>query len=116
LEAIDLETRDFFIDTEMVAKVRKWNFRMLQKGVKHYPRRAGESSVRASHIPSTLLVVALMWLRIYLPALAGRRERIEPVCPRRLPGQDIVRQTAPSSVGGQDQELRVEPREAYGGG
>jgi glycosyltransferase involved in cell wall biosynthesis len=116
LEAIDLETRDFFIDTEMVAKVRKWNFRMLQKGVKHYPRRAGESSVRASHIPSTLLVVALMWLRIYLPALVGRRERIEPVCPRRLPGQDIVRQQAPSSVGGQDQELRVEPREAYGGG
>jgi hypothetical protein len=107
LEAIDLETRDFFIDTEIVAKARKWNFRILQKGVKHFPRRAGESSVRASHIPSTLRTVARMWLRIYLPALVGRRERIEPVCPRRLAGEDLVPQ--------QDQEPPVEPREAHGG-
>jgi dolichol-phosphate mannosyltransferase len=112
LEAIDLETRDFFIDTEMVAKVRKWNFRILQKGVKHYPRRAGESSVRASHIPSTLLVVALMWLRIYLPALVGRREQVEPVCPRRVAGQNIVRQSTPRSNAAHDP---VEPREAHGG-
>src|SRR5256885_13291883 len=60
----------------------------LFRSVKHYPRRAGESSVRASHIPRTLLVVAQMWLRMYLPVLVGRRERIEPVCPRRLAGQD----------------------------
>jgi dolichol-phosphate mannosyltransferase len=112
LEAIDLETRDFFIDTEMVAKVRKWNFRILQKGVKHYPRRAGESSVRASHIPSTLLVVALMWLRIYLPALVGRREQVEPVCPRRVAGQNILRQQTPRSNAAHDP---VEPREAHGG-
>ena len=112
LEAIDLETRDFFIDTEMIAKVRKWNFRILQKGVKHYPRRAGESSVRASHIPSTLLVVALMWLRIYLPALVGRREQVEPVCPRRVAGQNIVRQPTPRSKAAHDP---VEPREAHGG-
>jgi len=115
LEAIDLETHDFFIDTEMVAKVRKWNFRILQKGVKHYPRRAGESSVRASHIPRTLLVVAQMWLRMYLPVLVGRRERIEPVCPRRLAGQDIVRQQTQTLGGAQNQGLPVEPREAHGG-
>ena len=116
LEAIDLETRDFFIDTEMVAKARKWNFRILQKGVKHYPRRAGESSVRASHIPSTLLVVAQMWLRIYLPALVGRRERIEPVCPRRLAGQDLARPQSPrSNAAAHDHDLPVEPREAHGG-
>lgn len=107
LEAIDLETRDFFIDTEMVAKARKWNFRILQKGVKHFPRRAGESSVRASHIPRTLRTVARMWLRIYLPALVGRRERVEPVCPRRLAGEELVPQ--------QDQELPAEPREVHGG-
>jgi hypothetical protein len=40
-----------------------------------------------------------MWLRLYLPVLVGRRERIEPVCPRRLAGQD----------------LEIEPREAHGG-
>ena len=115
LEAIDLETRDFFIDTEMVAKVRKWNFRILQKGVKHYPRRAGESSVRASHIPRTLLVVAQMWLRMYLPVLVGRRERIEPVCPRRLAGQDIVPQQTPTLSVAANQDVPHEPREAHGG-
>jgi dolichol-phosphate mannosyltransferase len=115
LEAIDLETHDFFIDTEMVAKVRKWNFRILQKGVKHFPRRAGESSVRASHIPRTLLVVARMWLRMYLPVLVGRRERIEPACPRRLAGEDIARQQNPRLATAPDQDLRDEPREAHGG-
>ena len=114
LEAIDLETTDFFIDTEMVAKARKWNFRILQKGVKHYPRRAGESSIRASHIFSTLRTVARMWLRIYVPALVGRRERIEPVCPRRLTGQDIVREQTPRSAPARRQE-RPESREADGG-
>ncbi len=115
LEAIDLETSDFFIDTEMVAKARKWNFRILQKGVKHYPRRAGESTVQASHIPRTLRTVAQMWFRIYLPALVGRRERIEPVCPPRLAGQELVRQQTPRAVGAQDQDASVEPREAHGG-
>jgi len=115
LEAIDLETRDFFIDTEMVAKVRKWNFRILQKGVKHYPRRAGESSVRASDIPRTLLVVAQMWLRMYLPVLVGRREQIEPVCPRRSAGQDIVPQQAPTLGVTPNQGLPIEPLEAHGG-
>ena len=114
LEAIDLETTDFFIDTEMVAKARKWNFRILQKGVKHYPRRAGESSIRASHIFSTLRTVARMWLRIYVPALVGRRERIEPVCPRRLTGHDIVREQTPRSAPARRQE-RPESREADGG-
>jgi len=114
LEAIDLETTDFFIDTEMVAKARKWNFRILQKGVKHYPRRAGESSIRASHIFSTLRTVARMWLRIYVPALVGRRERIEPVCPRRLTGQDIVRELTPRSAPAHREE-RPESREADGG-
>jgi glycosyltransferase involved in cell wall biosynthesis len=114
LEAIDLETTDFFIDTEMVAKARKWNFRILQKGVKHFPRRAGESNVRASHIPSTLRTVARMWLHIYLPALVGRRERIEPVCPRRLAGQDIARQQTPRSAPARHQRP-IGRREARGG-
>jgi hypothetical protein len=85
LEAIDLETSDFFVDTEMVAKARKWNFRILQKGVRHYPRKAGESTVRAGHIPRTLRTIARMWLRIYLPTLVGKRSHAAPVCARLDP-------------------------------
>ncbi len=65
LESITLETDDFFIDTELVARARRWNFRIMEKGVKHYPRRAGESSLRPSHVPRTLRTVFRMWWRIH---------------------------------------------------
>ncbi len=65
LECITLETNDFFIDTELVARARRWNFRIMEKGVKHYPRRAGESSLRPSHIPHTLCTVFRMWWRMH---------------------------------------------------
>jgi dolichol-phosphate mannosyltransferase len=67
LEKIDIECENFFVDTELVAKARKWNFRIAEKGVRHYPRMAGETTVQASDIPRTLRAVARMWQRIYLP-------------------------------------------------
>ena len=80
LESMDLESTDFFIDTELVAKARKWNFRLLEKGVRHYPRKAGESTVHVSHIPRTLRTVFRMWVGIYLPVLVGSRKPRTPVC------------------------------------
>ena len=65
-----IECDDFFVDAELVAKARRWNFRILEKGVRHYPRMAGETTVRASDIPETLSRIALMWKRIHFP---GRR-------------------------------------------
>jgi dolichol-phosphate mannosyltransferase len=70
LEAITIESDDFFVDAELVAKTRRWNFRLLEKGVRHYPRLAGETTVRASHIPQTLKRIAVMWRRIYMPSRA----------------------------------------------
>lgn len=82
LETIDLETADFFIDTELVAQARRWNFRIVEKGVRHYPRRAGESTVRASDIPRTLRTVMRMWLRIYIRVRRRSAGAPHPVCPR----------------------------------
>jgi len=79
IEQISIECDDFFVDTELVAKARKWNFRILEKGVRHYPRMAGETTVRPSDIPATLRQVALMWRRIYFP---GRRH-LERMAERR---------------------------------
>jgi glycosyltransferase involved in cell wall biosynthesis len=70
LEKITIECDDFFVDTELVAKSRRWNFRLLEKGVRHYPRLAGETTVRPSHVIATLREVGVMWKRIYFP---GRR-------------------------------------------
>jgi uncharacterized protein (UPF0147 family) len=39
---------------------------MTEVGVRHLPRTAGESTVRASHVISTLSEIARMWRDIYV--------------------------------------------------
>ena len=73
-DKLALEADDFFIDTEIIARARKWNFRIAQKGVRHYPRVAGATTVRASDVWRTLKTIAHMWHRIYLPTRAQHRE------------------------------------------
>lgn len=73
-DKLQLETDDFFIDTELVARARKWNFRIGEKGVRHYPRVAGETTVAPGDIPRTLRTVARMWRRIYMPTRGHRQE------------------------------------------
>ena len=67
LDKLTVECDNFFVCTELLAKARKWNFRIGEKGVRHYPRMAGETTVRASDIPRTLREVFRMWQRIYFP-------------------------------------------------
>lgn len=64
VERLRLETSDFFIDTEMVARVSRMGARSVEQGVRHYPRKAGRTTVRPSHIPLTLWTVARMWWRL----------------------------------------------------
>lgn len=76
VEKIDIESGDFFVDTELIARARKWNFRIVEKGVRHYPRTAGETTVRPSDVPRTLRTVARMWQRIYFPR-RGQSQALE---------------------------------------
>lgn len=64
LRALPLESDDFFIDTEMVARLHRAGWRYVQRGVRHYPRTAGRSTVRARDVPRTLVSIARMWLRL----------------------------------------------------
>jgi glycosyltransferase involved in cell wall biosynthesis len=67
IDKITIESEDFFVDTELVAKARRWNFRVVEKGVRHYPRVAGETTVQPSDVTRTLRTVLSMWRRIYMP-------------------------------------------------
>lgn len=67
VQKANIECDNFFVNTELLARARRWNFRIAEKGVRHYPRTAGETSVRSSDIPRTLRTVFRMWRRIYLP-------------------------------------------------
>jgi glycosyltransferase involved in cell wall biosynthesis len=64
IRALPLETPDFFIDTELVARIHRGGYRYVQRGVRHYPRTAGKSTVRPSDVPRTLVSLARMWVRL----------------------------------------------------
>jgi glycosyltransferase involved in cell wall biosynthesis len=70
-DKVKIESKKFFVDAEVLAKARYYGFRMVEIGVRHYPRPAGRSSVRPSHIPSTLAELARMWFNIYFKS--GRK-------------------------------------------
>ncbi len=72
VDNLHLESRDFFVDTEMVARTAKMGARIVEKGVRHYPRQAGHTTVRPSHIPRTLWTVFRMWFHIHF----SRRWRV----------------------------------------
>lgn len=76
LDAIVLLSNDFFIDTEIVARARKWNWRIVEVGVRHFPRRAGKTTVQPSDVPRTLAVVFKMWFRIHFPKRAEHLEAL----------------------------------------
>lgn len=65
-DVIQIESKNFFVDTEILAKARALGFRMTEIGVRHYPRRVGRSTVRPSHILDTLIEIGKMWSRIYV--------------------------------------------------
>jgi glycosyltransferase involved in cell wall biosynthesis len=65
-DRIHIESKKFFVDTEILAKATKLKLRITEIGVRHYPRTAGQSTVRPSHIFHTLREVASMWTDIYV--------------------------------------------------
>ncbi len=65
VEQLVIECDDFFIDTELVARTARLGCPTMERGVRHYPREAGHTSVRPSHIPRTLWTLARMWFRVH---------------------------------------------------
>jgi glycosyltransferase involved in cell wall biosynthesis len=63
-DRIHIESKRFFVDTEILAKASKLGLKMTEIGVRHYPRTAGKSTVRPSHVLHTLAEIASMWTDI----------------------------------------------------
>jgi glycosyltransferase involved in cell wall biosynthesis len=64
-DRVTIESKKFFVDAEVLAKAKYFGFRMVEIGVRHYPRPAGRSTVRPSHIYSTLRELARIWIDIH---------------------------------------------------
>ncbi|MBL8150044.1 MAG: glycosyltransferase family 2 protein [Blastocatellia bacterium] len=65
-DKVNIESEKFFVDAEILAKSRYHKFSMTEIGVRHYPRPAGRSTVRPSHILYTLKELAKIWINIYI--------------------------------------------------
>jgi glycosyltransferase involved in cell wall biosynthesis len=65
-DKVQIESQKFFVDAEILAKARYHKFSMTELGVRHYPREAGHSTVRPSHIFYTLKELAKIWTNIYI--------------------------------------------------
>jgi glycosyltransferase involved in cell wall biosynthesis len=64
-DKVTIESKKFFVDAEVLAKAKYFGFRTVEIGVRHYPRPAGRSTVRPSHVMSTLRELARIWINIY---------------------------------------------------
>ncbi len=61
---IDIESKNFFVNTEILAKARHFGFNVLEVGVPHFPRTAGKTTVTLKHIPLTLIELYRIYKRI----------------------------------------------------
>lgn len=66
LTSLHLEEDHFFIDTEIVVQLHRAGYSYLQKGVKHYPRTAGKSTVSPTDVPRTFLALLKLWAKLRL--------------------------------------------------
>src|SRR5215510_16100858 len=57
-DKVTIESKKFFVDAEVLAKARYFGFRIVEIGVRHYPRPAGRSVVGASDIEASLMELA----------------------------------------------------------
>ena len=64
-DRVTIESKKFFVDAEVLAKARYFGMRLVEIGVRHYPRPAGVSTIRPSHVPSTLMELARIWVSIH---------------------------------------------------
>lgn len=91
VEKIEIDCSHFFVDTELIAKARKWNFRIVEKGVRHYPRLHGETTVHRSDVGRTLRELARIWRGTYLP-------RQRPASRAAEPALEVVETTPPRAA------------------
>ena len=64
-DKVTIESKKFFVNAEVLAKAKYHGFQLREIGVRHYPRTAGSSTVRPSHVFSTLRELVHIWIDIH---------------------------------------------------
>ncbi len=68
IQNISIETKGFFVNSEVLTKARIQNLSLVEVGVTHRPRAGGESSVSALHtIPVVGSILRFWWNTVLFP-------------------------------------------------
>src|SRR5258708_18187355 len=68
------ESRNFFVNTEMLTRARQRDFAVVEVGVTHQPRLHGDSKVSMTDVPKTLATLIPFWWSKVM--FAGRVARL----------------------------------------
>lgn len=63
-DKINIRSKNFFINTEILAKAVFHGYRILEIGVDHLPRTAGRSTVNFRHVPMTIRELTRIWFEM----------------------------------------------------
>lgn len=66
LKSLSIDTDGFLVDTELLLKAKRNNFRIKQLPVTHLQRLLGKSCIKFKHIFTTLIEVGQLFVRIYI--------------------------------------------------
>ncbi|MBZ5495951.1 MAG: glycosyltransferase family 2 protein [Acidobacteriia bacterium] len=64
LKEISIESGGYFIDTEIMVKLKKRGLRIKEISVRHLPRTSGVSKVKMKHIYITLHEILALWKQV----------------------------------------------------
>ncbi len=84
IQNIDIETSGFFVNSEVITKARIAGHSVVEVGVTHRPRHAGESTVSPLHIPPVFASIFRYWWNVILfPRVHAADKSYSPRWPRR---------------------------------
>lgn len=63
-EKIDITSKKFFVNTEILVKAHYYGYNMIEVGVPHFPRSAGKSTVSLKYIPLTIKELLRIWIEM----------------------------------------------------
>ena len=61
---LKIVSKDFFVNAEIIGKAQRMGYKIYQKGVRHYPRLHGHTTVRPSDIPKTLYRIVSLYTEV----------------------------------------------------
>ena len=61
-EKINITSKKFFVNTEILVKAHYYGYNMIEVGVPHFPRSAGKSTVSLKYIPLTVRELFRIWI------------------------------------------------------